>query len=114
MSDKTVHKVLHASGAELASDDGANVNCKADAGAVYLDVTGVAGSPDTLDVVIEEYAGGNWYQIAAFAQVTDTLVTERIALTGFFGNVLRASWVVSSGASSPGFTFEVLFAGEET
>ena len=111
MSEKTVHSVLHASGAELVSGNGANVNCKADAGAVYLNVTGAGNSSETLDVVIEEYAGGNWYQIAAFAQVTVTATSERVALTGFFGNVLRASWTIS--ASSPGFTFEVLFAGEE-
>ena len=114
MSEKTVSAVLHSSGAEIASGVGTGVNCKADAGAVYLSVTTFGASPDTLDVVVEEYDGvtKQWYQIAAFAQVGNTTASERVALTGFFNNLLRARWTLSGG--SPGFTFSVGFAGEET
>ena len=113
MSEKTRSATLHALGAEIASGVGASVNCKADAGAVYLNVTTFGNSPDTLDVTIEEYDGvtKQWYQIAAFTQVGNTTTSERVALSGFFGNLLRARWTLSGG--SPGFTFAVGFAGEE-
>jgi hypothetical protein len=35
-----------------------------------------------------------------------------VALTGFYGNLLRANWTLSG--TSPGYTFEVTFAGETT
>ena len=115
MGFKEVVSTLHISGAELASGVGNPTDCNAEAGAVYLDVTAVTGSPDTLDVTIEERqpGTGNWYTIATFAQVTAAggVSTERVPFTGFFGRRLRARWVIV-GSNSPGWTFEVTFAGE--
>jgi hypothetical protein len=116
MAFKEITRTLHASGAELASGVGSSQACDAESGAVYLDVTGVSGSPDTLDVTIEERQPGtaNWYQIAAFTQVPAAggVTSERVALSGYFGRRLRTRWVITG--SSPGFTFEVTFAGEKS
>ena len=112
MAIKSKFQTLHASGIEITSGDGAGVNCKSNAGAVYLEVTAFSNSPDTLDVVVQENQGGVWYTVATFAQVGNTITTEKVAISGYYGNILRASWTLSAG--SPGFEFEVVFAGETT
>ena len=113
MTVKVITSVLHASGAETATDNSGPVNCRAESGAVYLNVTVASASPDTLDVTIEEFdpTTDEWYQIAAFAQILGGATTsERVALTGFFGSTLRAVWTIS--ASPAAFTFSVGFSGE--
>jgi hypothetical protein len=112
MAIKSKTATLHASGAELASGNGAGVNCRSNIGAVYLSVTGVAGSPGLLDVTVEEQdpKSGRWYTIATFAQVAQSTTTEKVALTGFYANNLRAAWTITG--PSPGYIFEVTFAGE--
>jgi hypothetical protein len=112
MAIKSQTETLHASGTEITSGSGSGVDCKSNAGAVYLDVTAFGNSPDTLDVVVEERQGGRWYTVATFAQVGNALATEKVALSGYYGNILRASWTLSGG--SPGFEFKVTFAGETT
>lgn len=112
MAIKSQFETIHASGTEITSGSGSGVDCKSNVGAVYLDVTGFAGSPDTLDVIVEERQGGKWYTVATFAQVGNTLATEKVVLTGYYGNILRASWTLSGG--TPGFEFKVSFAGEST
>lgn len=70
---------------------------------VQLDVTAVAGTTPTLDVVVEDTIDGtNWYQVAAFAQKTAP-GRELLRVATPFADTLRVRWII--GGVSPSFTF---------
>lgn len=70
-----------------------------------LDVTAVAGTTPTLDVVIEDTVDGtNFNTIGTFAQKT-TSGREVINITVPFSDRLRIRWTV--GGVTPSFTFSV-------
>lgn len=76
---------------------------------VQLDVTAVAGTTPTLDVVVEDTIDGtNWYTVAAFAQKT-TPGRELLRITTPFADSLRVRWTIGGVAAS--FTFSVTIAG---
>jgi hypothetical protein len=94
-------------GAELTSGNGNTFTIDGLYGAAYLNVKSVAGSPGTLDVIVEERdpVTGQFYTVATFAQVAQSTTKEKVALPTLFTNTLRASWTVVGG--SPGYDFEV-------
>lgn len=71
-----------------------------------LDVTAVAGTSPTLDVVIEDTIDGgtNWNVIGTFAQRT-LVAREVLNITGPFSDRLRVRWTI--GGTGPSFTFAV-------
>lgn len=72
---------------------------------VQLNVTAVAGTGPTLDLVIEDTVDGtNWNVIGTFAQKTGA-GREVINVTGVFSDRVRARWTV--GGAAPSFTFGV-------
>lgn len=77
---------------------------------VQLDVTAVAGTAPTLDVVLEDTLDGtNWNVVATFAQKT-VAGREVVNVTSPFSDRLRARWTV--GGTTPSFTFSVLVYSE--
>jgi hypothetical protein len=75
-----------------------------------LNVTTVAGTGPTLDVVLEDTLDGtNWNVIATFAQKTGP-GREVINVTAPFTDRLRARWTV--GGTTPSFTFDVIVYSE--
>jgi hypothetical protein len=77
---------------------------------VQLNVTAVAGTGPTLDVVIEDTLDGtNWNVIGTFAQKT-AVGREVINVTSPFSDRLRARWTM--GGTAPSFTFDVVVYSE--
>jgi hypothetical protein len=77
---------------------------------VQLDVTAVAGTGPTLDVVVEDTLDGtNWNVIGTFAQKT-AVGREVINITSLFTDRLRVRWTVAGTA--PSVTFSVLAYSE--
>lgn len=77
---------------------------------VQLDVTAVAGTSPTLDVVIEDTLDGdNWNVRGTFAQLT-AAGREVINLSTPFADRLRVRWTVTGVGSS--FTFSVVAYSE--
>ena len=77
---------------------------------VQLDVTAVAGTSPTLNVVIEDSIDGvNWHTVGTFAQRT-AVGREVINITSPFANHLRVRWTIAGTA--PSFTFAVLCASQ--
>ncbi len=71
-----------------------------------LDVTAVAGTGPTLDVVVEDTLDGqNWNVIGTFAQ-RSTVGREVINVTTPYADRIRARWTI--GGTAPSFTFSVL------
>jgi hypothetical protein len=77
---------------------------------VQLDVTAVAGTGPTLDVVVEDTLDGtNWHSVGTFTQAAAVGV-QVINLSTPFADRLRVRWTV--GGTSPSFTFSVLAYSE--
>ena len=73
---------------------------------IQLEVTAVAGTNPTLDVLVQDTVDGTtYYTIATFAQKTGA-ATEVIRLATPFTDKLRASWTIG-GTDTPSFTFSV-------
>lgn len=71
-----------------------------------LDVTAVAGTAPTLDVVLEDSLDGvNWNTLAAFTQRT-AAGRQVIDYTGVFADELRVRWTIG-GSAGQSFTFSV-------
>lgn len=85
--------------------------------AVTLDVTVVAGTTPTLDVVIEgkDPASGQWFLIKAFSQKTavarETIFVGHGADTTFPCKQMRARWTIG-GTAGPAFTFSIGATGQ--
>src|SRR5690606_14086003 len=75
-------------------------------GTFFLNVTAVSGTDVTLDVVIEtkDPVSGEWFEIARFAQVTET-DKEHITVTGGLGSVIRVVYAIAGEDAS--FTFSL-------
>jgi hypothetical protein len=72
---------------------------------LQLNVTAVAGTSPTLDVVVEDTLDGvNYNIIATFAQKT-VAAREVLNVTTPFTNTIRVRWTI--GGTTPSFTFEV-------
>jgi hypothetical protein len=72
---------------------------------VQLDVTAVAGTSPTLDVVVEDTLDGtNWNVVGTFAQKA-AVGREVINLSTPFADRLRVRWTVAG--TTPSFTFDV-------
>ncbi len=70
-----------------------------------LNVTAVAGTSPTLDVVIEDTIDGTtWYPIGTFVQRT-VVGREVLRMTQPFTDQLRVRWTI--GGTTPSFTFAV-------
>lgn len=67
----------------------------------FLNVTDVSGNDVTLDVVMEtkDPVSGEWFEIARFAQVTET-AKEHISVTGGLGSVIRAVYTIAGDGAS--------------
>lgn len=75
-----------------------------------LNVTAVAGTSPTLNVVIEDSLDGtNWNTIGTFAQKTAN-GREVINVTTPFADRVRISWTIAG--TTPSFTFDVLVFDE--
>lgn len=75
-----------------------------------LDVTAVAGTSPTLDVVIEDTLDGtNWNVVATFAQKA-VVSREVINVTSPFADRLRVRHTI--GGVAPSFTFSVVVASQ--
>ena len=73
---------------------------------IQLEVTVVAGTDPTLDVVIQDTVDGtNYYTIATFTQAT-AATTEIKRVSTAFTDKLRAAWTIG-GTDTPSFTFSV-------
>lgn len=71
-----------------------------------LNITAVAGTAPTLDVVIEDTLDGtNWNTIGTFAQRT-AAGRQVVDITSPFTDRLRVRWTL--GGTAPSFTFSVL------
>lgn len=83
---------------------------------VFLDAANVSGTTPTLDVKIETSPDGtNWYQVAAFTQVTTVASKQVITLgAGFttqgFGNQIRAN--MTTGGTTPNYTVGITAIGK--
>lgn len=83
---------------------------------VYLDAANVSGTTPTLDVKIEVSPNGtDWFQIAAFTQVTTVASKQVLTLgSGFttqgFGNQVRAN--ITTGGTSPNYTVGITAIGK--
>ena len=77
---------------------------------VQLDVTAVAGTTPTLNVLVEDTLDGtNFNTIGTFAQRT-AVGREVINVTTPFADRIRISWTV--GGATPSFTFSVVCAAQ--
>lgn len=77
---------------------------------VQVDVTAVAGTGPTLDVVVEDTVDGtNWHQVASFGQRTAPGV-DVVRITTPFAPTLRVRWAI--GGTTPSFTFAVMWVAE--
>lgn len=77
---------------------------------VQLDVTAVAGTSPTLDVVLEDSLDGtNWNTLATFS-AQNTPGHQVVNVTTPFADLLRARWTI--GGTTPSFTFSVLAYSE--
>lgn len=75
-----------------------------------LTVTAVAGTGQTLDVVIEDTLDGDtWFVVGTFAQKTAG-GSEVINITGPFTDRIRVRWTIAG--TTPSFTFSVLAYSE--
>lgn len=75
-----------------------------------LEVTAVAGTAPTLDVVIEDTLDGtNWNTVATFTQAT-AAARQVVTVTSVFADRLRVRWTV--GGATPSFTFSVIVASQ--
>lgn len=76
-----------------------------------LDVTAVAGTAPTLDVVIEDTLDGtNFHTLGSFTQRTATGVGTPLNITTPFSDTLRVRWTL--GGAAPSFTFSVIVFAE--
>ena len=77
---------------------------------VQLEVSAVAGTAPTLDVVLEDTLDGTtWNVIATFAQKT-AAGREVVNVTSPFAKRLRARWTIAG--TTPSFTFGVICASQ--
>lgn len=105
--DPGLTEALVESGARVANGDSGVLGGFgfADTLRLQLNVTAVAGTAPTLDVVIEDTLdGANWNTIATFAQKT-AVGREVINVSTPFTNRLRVRWTI--GGTMPSFTFAV-------
>lgn len=73
---------------------------------LQLNVTAVAGTSPTLDVLVEDTLDGtNWNTVGTFAQKT-AVGREVVNVTAPFAKRLRVSWSITG--TGPSFTFEVI------
>jgi len=106
--------LLHASGAETADDDGADLAYTPDNAIFVLDITAYAGTSPLLDVTIEEKhpLTGVYFVIDTFPQQGEAVATIRRTLAGPIGGVIRASWDVA-GSAGQSFTFSLSVEGKQ-
>lgn len=100
------HATLHASAAEIITGvTEPKVHSGPDVIAV-LDITAVAGTLPTLDVIIEELdpASGKYSTIDTFPQANSVSTVRRV-IVGPHGPFLRASYTI--GGTTPSFTFSL-------
>lgn len=72
---------------------------------VQLNVTAVAGTAPTLDVLLEDTVdGANWNAVGTFSQKT-AVARDVINITTPFARRLRVRWTVAG--TTPSFTFAV-------
>lgn len=75
-----------------------------------LDVTAVAGTSPTLNVLVEDTVDGtNFYTVGTFAQKI-AAGREVVNVTTPFTDTLRVSWTL--GGTAPSFTFSVSIYSE--
>lgn len=103
--------VFSASSAKTANGNGGEASADLYDGSarlrVQLEVTAVAGTTPTLDVLIEDTVDGtNWNTIGTFAQKTG-VSREVINITTPFTSRVRARWTIG-GSAGPSFTFSVV------
>lgn len=100
------HATLHVSGVEGAGQlDGPIKGHIGPNVIVVLDITAVAGTSPTLDVLIEEFdpASETYFLIDTFPQQTTTGKVRRV-ITGPHGPFIRCTWTVG-GTATPTVTF---------
>lgn len=104
--------ILAASAARTASGDTGVLSDygRANTLRVQLDVSAVAGTTPTLNVLLEDTLDGTtWNTIGTFAQKT-AAGREVINVTSPFAKRIRVSWTV--GGTTPSFTFSVICASQ--
>lgn len=103
---------LAASAARTASGDSGVQNGyeRASVLRAQLNVTAVAGTTPTLDVVLEDTLDGtNWNVVGTFTQAT-AATRQVLNVTTPFTDRIRARWTVAG--VTPSFTFSVLVYSE--